>query len=236
MTISRRALLRASVAGGIFAVAPACGAGEPDRLGLDGTPAPPDPNADVEIATGVTLHPGEDGTLPVTVRWKREIAVPEAMAVDGDRVYVADEVPRAFALDDGTLIWETRMPGDEGFGSDGGTVIGLEGPHRLRFWAPYNSDVVVDRETGRFISARLADGRDVPRGMHPFPTPVPPQYDFGPLDQLDPEQLTARDRSGRVAWRITVQHPQFQYLRPTGIPGGLLVAVTSGHLVRLDLR
>ena len=198
------------------------------------SPTPSRPDEPVRIADGVSLEPGADGTLPVSVRWVQELAVTEAIAVDGNVVYAADEVIKAFRITDGEPLWEVGDPEGYMLETNGGVSIGPDGSDRVRVFAPWNYDLVADRRTGRLIRLGLTPGGDPPPNLRPFPAPAPALYDVDVDDAVD--QITARRPDGAVAWRITIDGPMFDHAPAIRIPGGLVLATGSGHLVALDYR
>jgi len=189
-------------------------------------------NGPVTIADGVTLEPGDDGRLPVAVRWARALTAPEAFAVDGDVVYAADEVLWAFRLSDGSVKWEAEDSEGEGLGGSGAVVIGLNGPDQVRAWAPWEYDFTVDRQTGSVISHEIAEGEDTPTGMTIFPAPSPSRFRV----EMGLEEIVAHTDNGDIAWRIVVADPQFDEQPAVEVPGGLALTTSSGHLVVLDYR
>ena len=188
------------------------------------------PNEPVGIAPGVTLWPGDDGRLPVAVRWVRHLEAPEAIAVDGDTAYAADIAFDAYDLADGSLRWRTFEPTGEGFDADGGVLIGTQGPDQIRVWAPFDYDLTVDRETGE-IADLAAGGSRSPQGFLPLPSPRP----VGLRVHVGFRHVVARDRTGRVLWQISVGEPMVDPMRAVDIPGGVLLVLTTGDLVALDL-
>jgi hypothetical protein len=201
------------------------------------TPAPGDglstpraaPDRAVEIAPGVTLLPGADGTLPVTVRWVRRLNSPEQVAVDGDTVYAADVAFDAYDVADGTLSWRVFEPSGEGFDADGAVEIGTPGPDRVEVWAPWNYDLTVARQTGEIVRLQAEPVRGLPLRPLPAPRPTAFRVDAGLPD------VVARYPGGAVAWRISVEHPTVDPIAPIAVPGGLLVVAASGDLVALDV-
>lgn len=187
------------------------------------------PMGAVGIADGVTLVPGPGGRLPVKVRWVKEMAAAEGLAVDGGRLLVADEVAVALRLNDGVEVWRVGDPSRNGLEADGSVVIGLDGRDHLRMWSPYNYDLTVDRASGRLISLRAVGGSDLPTDIRPFASPTP-AYRLGP----DPGRVVARDASGMVAFEIRVREPSFETVGPVSVPGGMALVTSSGHLVVLD--
>ncbi|MEJ7765184.1 MAG: hypothetical protein WKF86_06785 [Acidimicrobiales bacterium] len=121
-------------------------------------------------ADGLRLLPGDDGTLPVRVRWVEVSDGPEAIAVDGSRLYVMASELTAYNLKDGSVAWVYEDKG-EGIGADGGVVIGLDGPDVVRVIAPYNYDIRVDRRTGRLLSMER-DSDEPAAGFSPFQAPA----------------------------------------------------------------
>jgi hypothetical protein len=221
--------------GGLGALPP--GARVPGDVNPVVTPPPPDdglstpsaaPNEQVSIGPGVTLHPGDDGRLPVSVRWVRRLDAPETIAVEDGTVYVADVADDAFNVADGTLRWQVLEPTGEGFDSDGGVEIGTQGPDRLEVWAPFNYDLLVDKRTGDVV--RLAGEPE--QGTRLRKLPAPRQTAFRVRMGLPDVVATYPD--GRVAWRITVDEPMYEQVRPIAVPGGMVLLLSSGDLVALD--
>jgi hypothetical protein len=207
---------------------------------LDGVVTPPPPNAGlstpsaepdqpVSIGPGVTLEAGDDGNLPVSVRWVRHLDAPETIAVEGDTVYVADVSDDAFDVADGTLRWRVVEPSGEGFDSDGGVQIGTQGPGRLEVWAPWNYDLVVDKRTGDVV--RLAGEPE--KGTRLRRLPAPRQTAF--RVRMGLPDVVATYPGGGVAWRITVEEPTYEQVRPIAVPGGMVLLLSSGDLVALDV-
>ena len=60
----------------------------------------------MNVADGLELVAGDDGELPVTLRWAVLADTPEAVAVDGDTLYVAGFTLAAYDMSDGSLRWE----------------------------------------------------------------------------------------------------------------------------------
>jgi outer membrane protein assembly factor BamB len=187
-------------------------------------------NQPVGIAPGVTLWPGDDGQLPVSVRWVRHLYGPEAIAVDGDTAYAADIAFNAFDVADGSLRWRTFEPTGEGFDADGGVLIGTQEPDQVRVRAPFDYDLTVDRNTGE-IDDLAPGGTRSPQGFAPLPAPRPTAFRV----HVGTERVVARDATGHLRWQISVDEPVFDPMRAVGIPGGLLVVASSGDLVALDV-
>lgn len=188
------------------------------------------PNKPVGIAPGVTLWPGDDGQLPVSVRWVRHLYGPEAIAVDGDTAYAADIAFNAFDLDDGSLRWRTIEPTGEGFDADGGVLIGTQGPDRVRVWAPFDYDLTVNRSSGE-IDVLAPGGTRSPHGFTPLAAPPPTSFRV----HAGMKRVVARDEAGHIRWQISVGRPSFPPIRPIDVPGGLVVVLASGDLVALDV-
>lgn len=153
--------------------------------------------------------------------------------LDGLReaITTAIEFIFAFRLSDGAELWAA---GDsvEGLHADGGVVIGLDGRHRVRVYAPWKYDIVADTRTGATVALHLPEGMDAPSEMAIFPALRPTRYRVA--SHL--HKVVARRADGRVAWRITIATPQFGMHPAVAVPGGLLVLTSSGHLVALDFR
>ena len=196
-----------------------------------GLPLGEAPVGPIRIADGVTLTPGPSGQLPVSVRWVRETAAAEALAVDGGNLLVADETAVALRLSDGTDVWRTGDPSGHGLEADGSVLIGLDRRNHVRMWSPFNYDLAVDRASGRLVSLRAAGGGEPPAGIRPFASPAP-RYRLGP----DPRRTVAMDRRGNVAFEISVREPWFDTVGPVAVPGGMALVTSSGHLVVLDYR
>lgn len=217
--------------GGLGALpAPAGGPALPTLPADDGLSTPTaGPNEPVHLARGVTLLPGADGRLPVTVRWVRHLYAPEAVAVDGDTVYASDVAFDAFDVSDGSLKWRVIEPTGEGFDADGGVEIGNQGPDQVEVWAPWNYDLLVDKQSGAID--RL-DGDPV-RGSELTPLPAPRPTAFKVNAGLP--DVVAHYPDGAVAWRVSVDEPMFDPMKAIAVPGGLLVVASSGDLIALDV-
>ncbi|MGC4112894.1 MAG: hypothetical protein QM747_21250 [Nocardioides sp.] len=199
---------------------------------LSGHPRPAD-DGTVTLGPGTVLEPGPDGRLPVTVRWVHRLYDPAAIAVDGGVVYAADEVLDALDLRTGTLLWYAENPTGDRLQSSGGTVIGRAGPGQVRSFSPFEYDLTVQQDTGSIDHLGLAPGAHRPASLTPFAAPRPDDFR---VRVGTPGRIVARYPDGRVAWRIVVQEPMFEALRPIEIPGGMVLMASSGDLVVLDDR
>lgn len=217
-----------------LAVALGLGAcGKSDRPRMPGRDAA-DPTGGIEIAVGVRLLPGDDGKLPVRPTWVRTLDVPDALAIDGAVVYVYDPGTGlvALQLSDGSTVWNSGPEYGEGIGSSGGVVIGLAGSGRVRAWAPYETDLEVSRSTGKILRLRRADS-DLPPRLAALP-PMPVR-DREFVDRANLVEM--HDSTGRLEWRIEIDSPNSENLEPLAVPsGGIILALASGHVVRLDDR
>ena len=183
--------------------------------------------AAMNVADGLDLLPGDDGELPVTVRWVVMADTPEAVAVDGDTLYVAGFTLAAYDVADGSLRWEYED--DDGMEASGGVRIGTDGPDVVRVFAPWEFDVRVDRRDGTLVSRDSAGGAPPPDFAR-LPSSAPAAFRIvGGL-----EETTAYWPDGRVAWRLRVESPAVD---PAGAleVNGAIVCMTSGqHVVVLD--
>jgi hypothetical protein len=183
----------------------------------------------MEIANGLELLPGDDGTLPARVRWAVAIDTIEAVAVDGSVVYVAAGALTALRLADGAVVWEAKHPEGYALEASGDVVIGLDDAGMVRVFAPWEYDLRVERATGRLVSMGEADG-DVPTDLVPFPQPPPTRVRVEP----DFEETVAYWPDGRVAWRLLVARPLMEPQIPIEADETILCATASGHLVALE--
>lgn len=184
----------------------------------------------MEIAEGLVLLPGADAVLPVQMRWLALVGYTAAMAIDGDRVYVASDALTAFALADGSVAWEAEHPEGYALEDSGEVVIGLDGPQVVRVFAPWEYDLRVERATGRRIGFRASVGGDVPAELVAFPTQLPTRFRI----EADGRETVAFWPDGQVAWRLVVAYPVIVPLPPVDANGAVVCATTSGHLVVLD--
>ena len=99
------------------------------------------------------MLPGADDVLSVQVRWVALAGTTAALAIDGDRVYVASDALTAFRLADGSVAWEAEHPEGYALEDSGEVVIGLDGPGVVRVFAPWGYDLRVERATGRRIGS-----------------------------------------------------------------------------------
>lgn len=180
------------------------------------------------IADGLTLVGGDDGTLPVRVRWARRAGA-EALAVDGDHLLVVGPTVSALDLRDGSVRWEEDNDG-VAFDTDGGEIVGLDGPDVLRVFSPFNWELRLDRRTGRRLSFRYGVLADPDPPLQPLATTPPAAY------QIDPglEEVVGRWPGGPVAWRLRVTTPEVS--AGPGIAAGdaVVVYTSNGYVVVLD--
>lgn len=141
-------------------------------------------------------------------------------------MYVAGSELVAFALGDGSVIWNYSPR--EALESDYGPTIGRDGPDVVRAWTD-EYDLRVDRRTGRRLSLSRRGGQP-PVGLTPFPAPAPTRFRI----KLDLEDIVGYWPEGRVAWRLVVQRPFIDPLEAVEA-GDAIVLVTSGqHIVVLE--
>jgi outer membrane protein assembly factor BamB len=181
----------------------------------------------MDVADGLELLPGDDGELPVSVRWVVSTETPEAVAVAGDTLYVAGFTLAAYDMADGSLRWE--YGDDEGMEASGGVRIGADGPDVIRVFAPWEFDVRVGRHDGALVSRGSAGGGP-PADFVSLAAPPPTTFRV----VADLEETTAYWPDGRVAWRLRVESPAVD---PAGVleTDGVIVCVTSSeHVVALD--
>jgi hypothetical protein len=202
------------------------------------TPTAGDHNVPIVVADGVLLRPGADGRLPVTVRWTYQGAVPETFAVDRPRglLYLDDELATALDLADGRVVWEVGSPPrstlEGGLSSDGGDVIGRSGPASVRFFAPYNFDLVVDPATGTRTSFQYGGGAQARGDLRPFARPRPRD----PRVAVGQRRVVARTADGRVSWRVRVEPERANIwaIGPVAVPRGVAFVLSTGLVVVLD--
>jgi hypothetical protein len=187
----------------------------------------------MEIAEGLGLLPGTDDVLPVRVRWLALVGTTAAVAIDGDRVYVASDALTAFRLLDGSVAWEAEHPEGYALEDSGDVVLGLDDPQVVRAFAPWEYDLRVERATGRRIAFSQSVGGDLPAELVAFPAPLPTQFRIE--TQADLRETIAFWPDGQVAWRLVVAYPGIDPLAPVDADGAIVCATTSGHLVVLDL-
>jgi hypothetical protein len=187
---------------------------------------------EVDLGENTVLRPGDDGSLPVRPRWAVQLAAPEAIAVRGGTVYVADEYLDAFRLRDGHLRWHTGPDDDDqaGLTADGGVFIGLDGPRTVRAVAPWNYDISVDRTSGR-LKRFTHDVGETAAGARALPSPAPDGFR---MDDGCCTVMTARALDGQAIWSIRVKEPMFDGIPPITIDGGFVLMTTSGLLVAFD--
>ena len=181
----------------------------------------------MKVADGLELLPGDDGHLPVAVRWVIEAETPEAIAVDGDTLYVAGFTVAAYDLADGSLRWECED--EDGLEASGGVVIGTDGPDVIRVFAPWEFDVRIDRRDGRLLSRGPAGG-SLPADFARLPSSRPTAFRVN----ADLEETTAYWPDGRVAWRLTVASPAVDPAEALDADGAIVCVTSSQHVVVLD--
>jgi hypothetical protein len=175
------------------------------------------------------LQPGEDGTLPVKVRWVHQLSAPEGFYVVDDVVYVSDECLITLSVDSGDELWRACKPDGNGIFSDGGDEIGPAGPGRIRVYAWYNETLLIDTASHQVIESRSVGG-EYPPGFRPFPVSRDQTYKFG----FSGRRLEARDAAGRVAWRLRTRNPMIDGGEPVRSPRGVILVTGSGLMVAVD--
>lgn len=192
-----------------------------------------------QIADGVTLEAGENGTLPVRVAWVREAPYLETTATDGADVFVIGEVVEAIRARDGRVQWvldpyRSDDPWIEewGLGASGGVQVGLADDGAVvRVFAPWEFDIELDRTTGRVLRSGPADGGDVPKSrFEQLPPFAPRSYR---IDQSVIGTVDARLASGEQAFRIREQSPQYDPAPPMEVGGLIVLTLSSGYVVAL---
>jgi hypothetical protein len=181
----------------------------------------------MNVADGLELLPGDDGELPVKVRWVAMADTPEAMAVDGDTLFVAGFTLDAYRLSDGTLLW--TCDDEEGMEASGGVRIGIDGPDVVRVFAPWEFDVRADRQTGQLLSRQSAGG-GAPSGFVPLVAPAPTTFR---VVVTGLGETTAYWPDDRVAWRLAAETA----ISPFGqleVDGAIVCGTASQHVVVLD--
>lgn len=182
-----------------------------------------------EIAQGLRLVPGDDGTLPVKVRWVKAVDAPEAMAVQDGTLLVAGGIVSAFDMRDGTEQWEADNQ-REGFDSDGGVRIGLDGPDVVRVFAPFNYDLRLDRRTGRQLSIDY-NVREVPDPPLSDLTNRPPTS-FRVVPDL--KEIVAYRGDGSAAWKLLSSSPFVHPLPVVSAGESVVLATSDQYVVVLD--
>jgi hypothetical protein len=177
----------------------------------------------MEIADGLELLPGDDGTLPVRVRWVASADTPEAFAVDRDLVYVAGSELTAFNLSDGSTAW--RYEDEDALEADGGVVIGFAGPQVVRVQAPWSYDFSVERRTGRRISTG-----EPPPPFSAAPARPPSEFRVG----MGLGEIVGSWPDGTVAWRLLVESPFVDELAAVEASGAIVLVTSGQHVVVLD--
>lgn len=180
------------------------------------------------MGKGLKLLRGEDRTLPVRIRWVVRTDTPEAVAVDGDFIYVAGSEFIALRLSDGSVAW--RWEEDYAFEASGDVQIGPDGADALRVFAPSEYDLRVDRQTGSLISIARSVGMLAPAGFSPFPAPPPTRFRI----ETGLKETIAYWPDGRVAWRLVVKHPFVDEQLPIDADGSIVYVTSGQHVVVLD--
>ncbi len=189
------------------------------------------------IASGITLEPGEDGTLPVRVKWFAEVDLMESIASDGDRVYMVGSEIAARDLDNGDELWNADPPDDwVGWGSDGGGVeIGRDATDDIIVFVPYEYSVAVDPENGDVVQFD-PNVDETMRGFHKLSATAPADYTFARTDsgEYDDSHPVAYNADRTRAWSIAIDEPAFATDPPFEVDGTIIVPLTSGHVVALE--
>jgi hypothetical protein len=184
----------------------------------------------MRIGDDLELLPGADAALPVRVRWVTPFGKIAAVAVDGERLYVAGGVLTAFALADGSVIWEARRPQGYALHDSGAVVLGLTDPQVVCAFAPSEYELRVERATGRRIGHRELVGGVPPADLVALPTPPPTRFRI----EAGLHETVAFWPDGRIAWRLVVDGPFIDELPPIDANGAIVCATSSCHVVVLD--
>ena len=184
----------------------------------------------MRIGDDLDLLPGAGDELPVRVRWVTLVGRIAAVAVDGERLYVAGGALTAFALADGSVVWEVEHPAGFALHDSGGVVLGLDGPQVVRAFAPWEYELRVERATGRRISYRELVGGVLPADLVALPTPPPTRFRI----EAGLRETVAFWPDGQVAWQLVVEGAFIDALPPIEANGAIICATSSCHLVVLD--
>lgn len=180
------------------------------------------------MARDLKLLRGDDKKVPVRFRWVARAEVPEAVAVDGDFVYVVGAVLTALRLSDGGVAW--RWEQEYALEASGDVQIGPDGPDALRVFAPSAYDLRVHRRTGQLISLATSVGGEAPSDFSPFPAPPPSRFRV----ETGLKETIAHWPDGRVAWRLLVKHPFVDEQLPIEVNGSIVYVTSGQHVVVLD--
>ena len=182
-----------------------------------------------EIAPGLRLVPGDDGTVPVKARWVKAVDTPEAMAVHDGTVLVAGAVVSAFDLRDGSEQWEADDHG-AAFDSDGGVRIGMDGPDVVRVFAPWNYDLRLDRGTGRqqSIDRSVLGSPDPP--LSELTNSAPASVRVVP----DLKEIVVYHGDGSTAWKLLSSSAFVEPLPAVSVGESLILATSDQYVVVLD--
>jgi hypothetical protein len=183
----------------------------------------------MRIGDDLDLLPGA-GALPVRVRWVTLVGNTAAVAADGERLYVASSVLTAFALADGSVLWEARHPERYALHDSGAVVLGLEGPQVVCVFAPWEYELRVERATGRRIGYRELPGGVPPADLVALPTPPPTRFRI----ETGLRETVASWPDGRVAWRLVAEGAFIDALPPIDADGAIVCATSTCHVVVLD--
>lgn len=205
--------------------------GEPRTEGAErAVVTPTGPVQPVELAENLILHPGDDGRLPVAVRWSTYLEAVEAIGVLGEELVVVDEVVEALRLEDGGTTWEASAD-DYGWWSDSGDEIGLDEDGNLRAFAPWNRDWTIDPRTGDVLEDRGTPG-EAPEGtFEPLPAESPRGFRMVKREHAHWEAVAP---GGRVLWGFEYSRANQIAIDPVVVPGGFALATATGHVVVLD--
>lgn len=181
-----------------------------------------------EIVHGLELHPGEDGQLPVRVRWVKTGTSTEAIAVDSGIVYRSDLDFTAFRLTDGSVVWRfVPDPKESVFPRGAEAQIGRVG-QVLRVYSPREFDLRVTPETGKLVS--LTDGRTREPSFVPFPAPPPTTFRV----EVGLKETVAYWPKGKIAWRLVENRPWVDEKLPIEADGAIVISTSGANLVVLE--
>lgn len=178
-----------------------------------------------QLADGLWLERPDDTDL-VEVLWLMSDAV-EAVAADGDALYIVGDSVHAIGVVDGGLRW--RYDGHDGspLHASGGVTVTSPSDGRLQVFAPFEYLLQLDAETGDELGWREAtDASEIPVES---PLPDFPLRDFGV--STDDRTVRIESDDGVHLATLTVSEPSYDPLPPMQIDDVLVLSLASGHVL-----
>jgi hypothetical protein len=175
-----------------------------------------------------------DGPRRLTVVWVVRDEL-EAVATDGETVYVVGSEVNAVRASDGSRSWRYEGPRGEPLHASGGVTIGKSADGALEVFAPFEYDLKLDTPTGSPKAFDNTSVGDPPSGFTPLSAAPLRDFLVDRRGNSTPE-LTVSDAAGRLLATLKVDTPNFSEPAPLQVGDVLVVSLASGDVPGLRLH